>query len=328
MRGRRPAAALLVLALWLHGAGAAETSPAPRSMVPWTSFRLEAEKLTGRITADVRLQPEPAMPRPPGLWPSVPGEPLAPDGSTVLALSIGLTIEPVGMAHLRMAPLRLENRLWFDPVSEAPLRLIRTRLRVDDYVQWFVFGREGVFRRQHEPANQRQAKEPPENWTRVSENQYALRDERCPSPVETSMLIVLLSDAVARGALDLGAPVRVPQAPASPPEFPSGATDAGALRLLGANRGRVDAPRGQDRCRDDPDRLHADRIVPGERGALVQGRLSHLQRRRAPAAGGRLRPARGGPCGASIGGNQLGLIACQCGWSHPNPTHAGGVRTG
>jgi hypothetical protein len=172
-------------------------------MVPWTSFRLEAEKLTGRITADVRLQPEPAVPRPPGLWPSGPGEPLAPDVSTVLALSIGLTIEPVGMAHLRMAPLRLENRLWFDPVSGAPLRLIRTRLRVDDYVQWFVFGREGVFRRQHEPANQRQSKESPESWTRVSENQYALRDERCPSPVETSMLIVLLSDAVARGALDL-----------------------------------------------------------------------------------------------------------------------------
>jgi hypothetical protein len=172
-------------------------------MVPWTSFRLEAEKLTGRITADVRLQPEPAVPRPHGLWPSGPVEPLAPDGSTVLALSIGLTIEPVGMAHLRMAPLRLENRLWFDPVSGAPLRLIRTRLRVDDYVQWFVFGREGVFRRQHEPANQRQSKESPESWTRVSENQYAFRDERCPSPVETSMLIVLLSDAVARGALDL-----------------------------------------------------------------------------------------------------------------------------
>jgi hypothetical protein len=189
---------LLVLAVGLNAADAGEQPAASPSAVPWTMVRFQAEKLAGRITADVWLEPVPAASFPPGRWPTVKGEPIRPEGSTVLKLSIRLTIEPPGME-----PLRMENRLWFDPVSLAPLRLIRTRAGYDEYLQWFVFGREHVFRRQHEPENMRQAKAPPENWTRVSEKGFAFRADSCPSPAETSMLVYLLSDAVARGALDL-----------------------------------------------------------------------------------------------------------------------------
>ena len=189
---------LLVLAVGLNAADAGERSAESPSVVPWTMLRFQAEKLTGRITADVWMEPVPAASFPAGQWPTVKGEPIRPEGSTVLKLSIRLTIEPPGME-----PLRMENRLWFDPVSLAPLRLIRTRGGYDDYFQWFVFGRERVFRRQHEPENLRQVKEPPENWTRVSEKGFAFRAESCPSPAETSMLVYLLSDAVARGGLDL-----------------------------------------------------------------------------------------------------------------------------
>lgn len=191
-------AVLLVLAVGLNAAEAAEGATASPSVVPWTALHFQAEKLAGRITADVRLEPEPAAFLPAGRWPTVKGDPIRPEGSTVLKLSIRLTIEPPGMN-----PLRMENRLWFDPASLAPLRLIRTRAGYDDYLQWFVFGREHVFRRQHEPENLRQAKEPPENWTRVSEKGFAFRAEGCPAPAETSMLVYLLSDAVARGVLDL-----------------------------------------------------------------------------------------------------------------------------
>jgi hypothetical protein len=189
---------LLVLAAGLNAADAGEPSAASPSVVPWTALRFQAEKLAGRITADVRLEPEPAVSLPAGRWPAVKGESIRPEGSTVLKLSIRLTIEPPGME-----PLRMENRLWFDPVSLAPLRLIRTRAGFDDYLQWFIFGRELVFRRQQEPENLRQVKEPPENWTRVSEKGFVFRADSCPSPAETSMLVYLLSDAVARGALDL-----------------------------------------------------------------------------------------------------------------------------
>jgi len=192
------AAFLLVLAVGLNAAGAAERAIASPSVVPWTELRFRAEKMAGRITAEVRVEPEPAASLPAGRWPTVKGDPIRPGGSTVLKLSIRLTIEPPGMD-----PLRMENRLWFDPVSLAPLRLIRIRAGYDDYLQWFVFGREHVFRRQHEPESLRQARGSYENWTRVSEKGFAFRAEGCPAPAETSMLVYLLSDAVARGVLDL-----------------------------------------------------------------------------------------------------------------------------
>ncbi len=190
---------LLVLAIARNAVDAGEKTTATPPAVPWSALRFQAEKMAGRITAEVWIEPEPAASLPSGRWPAVKGEPLRPEGPTLLKLSIRLTVEPPGMA-----PLRMENRLWFDPKSGAPMRLIRTRAGIDDYVQWFVFGREQVFRRQHEPGNPRQATGPPESWTRVSERAYAFRAEGCPRPAETSMLVYLLSDAVARGALDLG----------------------------------------------------------------------------------------------------------------------------
>jgi len=198
MRALTAAAVLLAIAIGPNTLDAGEKAGASPSVVPWTELRYRAEKMTGRITAEVRIEPEPAGSLPSGLWPTVKGEPLRPQGPTVLKLSIRLTIEPPGMA-----PLRMENRLWFDPASGAPLRLIRTRAGYDDYVQWFVFGPERVFRRQHEPASPRQANGPPERWTRVSERTFAFQAEGCPSPAETSMLVYLLSDAVAKGGLDL-----------------------------------------------------------------------------------------------------------------------------
>ena len=191
--------ALLVLAIEWNAVEAVEKATAPPSAVPWSALRFQAEKMAGRITAEVWIEPEQAASLPPGRWPAVKGEPLRPAGPTLLKLSIRLKIEPPGME-----PLRMENQLWFDSQSGAPLRLIRTRAGIDDYVQWFVFGREQVFRRQHEPGSPGQTNGPPESWTRVSERAYAFRAEGCPRPAETSMLVYLLSDAVARGALDLG----------------------------------------------------------------------------------------------------------------------------
>jgi hypothetical protein len=194
--------AALAVCLLLAGFPTAAAEAPPLS-VPWRVLRFQAEKLTGRITADVRLEPQPVEPAPPGLWPVVQGEPLRPAGPTVMELAITVTIEPFGMSTLRLAPLKLENRLWFDPVSGLPLRAIRTRMGMDEYVQWLVFGREGVFRRQQEPATPQQAKERPESWTRVNQNVYTLWEDGCPDPIETSMLIVALTDAVARGRLEL-----------------------------------------------------------------------------------------------------------------------------
>ena len=139
-RPRRPS--LVGLVCGGPAPAASEAAPA----VPWTSFRFEAERLGSRVTVEVRVDPEPAAPLPAGLWPSVRGEPLRPSGPTVLKLTVLATIDPIGIA-----PIRMEGRVWFDPATGTPLRTIRSREGSDDYAQWFVFGREGVFRRQHEP---------------------------------------------------------------------------------------------------------------------------------------------------------------------------------
>jgi len=153
-----------------------------------------------RVTAEVRVDSEPATPPPAGQWPSLHGDPLRPSGHSVLKLTIRVIIDPIGMQ-----PLRMENQVWFDPVTATPLRQIRSRSGTDDYQQWFVFGRKGVFRRQIEPANPAQAAGPLEGWTRVSENIYIDPADaaRCPAMVETSMLIYLMSSSASKGAPEL-----------------------------------------------------------------------------------------------------------------------------
>lgn len=199
MTRRSLALAVLLAAFACSGAvtGASAAGPA----VPWTSLRFEAARLGSRVTVDVRVDPEPAASPPAGLWPAVRGEPLRPSGPEILRLTVIADIEPMGIATIRM-----EGRVWFDPATGTPLRAARSRRGSDDYAQWFVFGREGVFRRQLEPRDSAQAAGPIDRWTRVSENVYTGPSDaaRCPSdPVETLMLFYLMSDAAAHGVFEL-----------------------------------------------------------------------------------------------------------------------------
>jgi hypothetical protein len=192
---------LAVLLAALASGGNTTGASAGAPAVPWTSLRFEAARLGSRVTLDVRVDPEPAAPPPAGLWPAVRGEPLRPSGPEVLRLTVIADIEPMGIATIRM-----EGRVWFDPATGTPLRAARSRKGNDDYVQWFVFGREGVFRRQLEPQDSAQAAGPTERWTRVSETVYAEPADaaRCPSaPVETLMLFYLMSNSAAQGVFEL-----------------------------------------------------------------------------------------------------------------------------
>jgi hypothetical protein len=200
-RGCLALAAVTALLACLVCGGPAGAAPETGPAVPWKSFSFEAERLGSRVTVEVRVDSEPAVPAPAGPWPPVRGEPLRPRGATVLKLTVLATIDPIGIS-----PIRLEGRVWFDPATGTPLRAIRSRRGSEDYAQWFVFGREGVFRRQHEPRDPAQATEPPERWTRVSENVYAGPADaaRCPStPVETLMLVYLMSSSAMKGSFEL-----------------------------------------------------------------------------------------------------------------------------
>jgi hypothetical protein len=175
------AAALAILTAWAPSAAGAVD-------VPWSSFVLQGSRLGSAATAEVELEVLPAAVETPTFGDSPMGSPLEPAGAQVHKLSVVITLDILGGGRVR-----LENHLWFDPGSNTPLYLIRTRVGLKNYHQRFRFTREGVFRRQREPASAREIDAAPESWTRLGENFYPYPADRrgCPLIIETSQLILL-----------------------------------------------------------------------------------------------------------------------------------------
>lgn len=182
-------AVLVCWAALLWGAAAAPAfadSGLNDSEVPWSSFVLEAKGISGTATAEVELQVAPAALEAARFIDSPRGNPLQATGEQVHRLSIVTTVDVIGGKRIL-----LENRLWFDPRTNTPLYLERTRIGLKDYRQWFRFTAEGVFRLQQEPASAKEAGGPPESWTRHGNHFYPHPASRadCPHIIEVSQLI-------------------------------------------------------------------------------------------------------------------------------------------
>ena len=160
----------------------------------WSYASFQAERLGGNVTADVRIATLPVAAEQAAFMPSPKGEPFRVSGPDVVKLSIHIRIDIIGRG-----PLKVENHIWFDPRDGTPLFLVRTRSGLDDYYQQFRFTREGVFRRQREPASAAEAARPPESWTKRGENFYAFppAETNCRPVLETSTMIYLLSASAA-----------------------------------------------------------------------------------------------------------------------------------
>lgn len=169
--------------------------------VAWSYASFQAERLGGKVTADVRIAALPVAAEQAAFLPSPRGEPFRVSGPDVVKLSIHIRIDIIGRG-----PLKVENHIWFDPRDGTPLYLIRKRVGLDDYYQQFRFTQEGVFRRQREPASAAEAAHPPESWTKRGEHFYAYPpdESNCRPVLETSTLIYLLSAAAAKETRDMG----------------------------------------------------------------------------------------------------------------------------
>jgi hypothetical protein len=171
----------------------------PARIAAWSYASFQAERLGGNVTAEVRIAALPAAAEQAAFMPSPKGEPFRVSGPDVVKLSIHIRIDIIGRG-----PLKVENHIWFDPQDGTPLFLVRTRSGLDDYYQQFRFTREGVFRRQREPASAAEAVRPPEFWTKRGENFYANPPDEtnCRPVLETSTLIYLFSAASAKAPPD------------------------------------------------------------------------------------------------------------------------------
>jgi hypothetical protein len=165
----------------------------------WSYASFQAERLGGKVTADVRIATLSVAAEQAAFIPSPKGEPFRVSGPDVVKLSIQIRIDMIGMRSLW-----LENHAWLDPRDGTPIYLIRTRAGLEDYYQQFRFTREGVFRRQREPGSAAEAASPPESWSKLGEHFYAYpKGERCHPVLETSTLLYLLAAAPAKMIQDL-----------------------------------------------------------------------------------------------------------------------------
>lgn len=180
-----------ILAGQVDAAGTASDGPEVR-LLAWSFLALQAERLGNRVDAEVWITALPAAGEQAFFLPSPQGAPFRPHGPEVLKLSIRIRIDLIGRS-----PVKIENHVWFDPKDGTPLYLIRKRSGLDDYYQAFRFTREGVYRRQREPASAAEALRPVETWTKVGEHFYThpTNVENCHPILETSTLIYLLCRA-------------------------------------------------------------------------------------------------------------------------------------
>ena len=191
--GRRLGQGLLAAIFLTVLAAAVQAQPAADpGQVPWTFFALQAERLGNRITTEVRIAALPAAAERDRFLPGPQGVPFSPSGPELVKLSVTTVIEILGRQ-----PVRIESHVWFDHGDGTPLFRTRTRSGVDDYHQLFWFTREGVFRRQREPASPVEAARPSESWTKLGEHfyPYGPAAQGCPPVLEPSILIYRLSMA-------------------------------------------------------------------------------------------------------------------------------------
>lgn len=187
---------LAVAALLALGAGMAGAEPAARdpgaASVPWSFVALQGERLGSRVAVEARIETLRAAAEQGRFLSSPLGEPVGLSGPEVLKLSLRIQIDIIARQ-----PILLESQVWSDPQTGLPVYLMRTRSGLSDYYQRFRFTREGVFRRQREPASSGDAAKPPQSWSKVGEHFYAYPpNEPGCHPVSETLVYQLSAGAV------------------------------------------------------------------------------------------------------------------------------------
>jgi hypothetical protein len=190
------AAALLVL---LVAAQPAQCGP-PRE-APWSAFTLQGARFGNTAVVAVERGMVAVAAAVPDFIESPRGEPLTASQPEIEKLSVTVSLTIFGGRRVR-----LENHLWFDPHTDTPLYLVRTRFGLKDYHQRFRFTREGAFRLQREPATAGETAKPPEAWTRIGRHfyPYPADGKLCPDIIESSQLILLAAARAAGPAWGVG----------------------------------------------------------------------------------------------------------------------------
>jgi hypothetical protein len=159
---------------------------------PWSQLSFHAKNFWVEVSTDIQLRSLAVSELNAVLLPSPQGVPVRPQTSQVSELTINTIIDP----RFR-SPVKIDNRIWFDPTNASALGRIRLRRGEDDFKKMYRFTEQGVFRSRIEPGDEKEAILEPDKWTDIKDTfyPYDARQLKCSVVSERSLLIYLLSAA-------------------------------------------------------------------------------------------------------------------------------------
>ena len=160
--------------------------------VPWTHLSFYAKNFWVEVSTDIQLRSLAATELDAVLLASPQGIPVKLKNLQAAELTINTIIDP----RFR-SPVKIYNRIWFDPTNTSALGRIRLRRGEDDFKKMYRFTDRGVFRHRIEPKDEKETRLEPDKWTDIKDTfyPYDINQLKCPGVSERSVLIYILSAA-------------------------------------------------------------------------------------------------------------------------------------
>jgi hypothetical protein len=135
--------------------------------VPWNALSFHAKNFWVEVSTEIQMRSMPASDLDTVLLGSPKGTPIRPQTHQISEMAINTTIDP----RFR-SPVKIHNRIWFNPTDASALGRIRLRRGEDDFKKIYRFTEQGVFRHRIEPKDRGEARLEPDKWADIKDTFY------------------------------------------------------------------------------------------------------------------------------------------------------------
>jgi hypothetical protein len=158
--------------------------------IPWTHLSFHAKNFWVEVSTEIQIRSVRASDLDAVLLASPKGMPIKPKTPQTTEMTINTTIDP----RFR-SPVKIYNRIWFNPTDASALGRVRLRRGEDDFKKIYRFTEQGVFRHRIEPKDRGEARLEPDKWTDIKDTfyPYDINQLNCAGVSERSVLIYILS---------------------------------------------------------------------------------------------------------------------------------------
>jgi hypothetical protein len=169
--------------------------------IQWNYLLYEVKSASADVTTEVLLEFPSQAEAEAAMIESREGDPLPVPAAGCYKITVNTLLDSA--LH---APVKSVDHLWFDPQNATALGRDMLRLGDEDFKKVFRFTKQGVFRHQKEPKDQKEASTEPDKWTKVIDRFYPYDTEKlgCPNVVDRLLLIYIVS---ASGVLENNQPL-------------------------------------------------------------------------------------------------------------------------